>query len=363
MPEAKYSPAEVPKSTKAPKIPHANGSALPERKYSAVVVPDQPGPLKPQTIAELARRGKIEENPDASHEEKDRPRIKERISEEEKTRIFTPVAEAMQQLAAQHGVTIPPTESLIARILVVDKTTFEQLAKTEIGENHGVSVKQTYGYNLYNRLAVLNYDRISEIAEKGQLENLLTEYGMHELWHSVMYKELWQPNPNNPLVSEYQKIRREGFATGKPENTETSIGLSILVEGFTQYLTRETQRIRGHGLVNKSSYLEELGTTDSLIQHIGEPGLEALFQAAFTKRGFRKFAHQLNPVFSTKKGKRETLGVVNLAKRAYADSEHNQMSPSHQPRARSTRRFIEDQSMEYEMRQNRQSQRLKKKSA
>lgn len=125
--------------------------------------------------------------------------------------------------------------------------------------------------------------------------------GTHELWHSVSDEENWLPplEVDPKQFAEIELIRRAGILTGRAgklrrKDSTSASALSLLSEGSTQYLTRESLKLVGKKL-ETTTYKDELEVVDLLIQAIG--GDDPFFQAMLTKRGFRSLFLILEKTF------------------------------------------------------------------
>lgn len=214
--------------------------------------------------------------------------FQEQISQEEKERIFNPAIEAMKSFATQHSITLP--DSLIQRIKILDGNTTSLICDV-FGpfRDRNININFTIPSN---RLSFINNDLATQISAGTGMrkEDLIREFGIHELWHSAAYTEIWLVN-NDPL-SEFNLLRRCGIFTSSLRKPR--YGFSPLLEGFTQYLTRETLRLLNKPLTSALDYKEELEIIDILIEQIG---LGPFIRAAFSKRGFRILFNALEQRF------------------------------------------------------------------
>ena len=214
--------------------------------------------------------------------------FREQISQDEKKQIFNPAIEAMKSFAGQHGIALP--DNLIQRVTILKQSTIFNISNTVDFNHHEDDIDGAFTI-LYSRLSFINDDLITLISEVigTTKEDLIQMAGVHELWHSVEYVELWQVNDIPP--DELTPVRRSGMVTSRPEGAR--VDYSPLAEGFTEYLTRETLR-----LLNKpfftNSYKDELEIIDILI---GQIGLDPLIQATFSKKGFRALFNALEQRF------------------------------------------------------------------
>lgn len=275
-----------------------------EGQFNAAVVPEKPNEGRPETIRGPSTSP--ENHSTLQGQEPTKPKIPETLSPKEKKRIFAPAFAAMQVFAKEKSISLPEAESLLDRLLVVDNATFFKLSYEETGQD---PTSDHYAYNLYNRIAVLNDEAISKMSEYKRVskEDLLREIAVHELWHSVMYKELWISNPQKISGEGEKIIRRDGLWTKKPDkkskiDDDVAWGLYHLNEGFTEYLTAETLRVSGNKPTAKL-YLKERGVIDALI----EAGLNEkdFIQAAFTKDGFKGIVEKLDTLLEWEELKRE----------------------------------------------------------
>lgn len=219
--------------------------------------------------------------------------FQEQIPQDEKERIFNPAIEAMKSFATQHGIALP--DNLIQRITILnDKTTsyiyqaFHPEHEDDIGGSFTIGDK---------RLSFINNDVITQICavEGVKKEDLMREMGIHELWHSAEYAEVWLPDNSpsselEPLVR--SSVKRAGIYISGPEKIRGNY--SRLQEGFTQYLTRETLRLLNELLPPVIAYKEELEIIDILI---GRTGPDPFIQATFSKKGFRTLFNALEQRF------------------------------------------------------------------
>lgn len=204
-------------------------------------------------------------------------------------RAFTPAITVMHRLAGENGITLP--EDLSSRLFVVDQETFDWVHFQELG----IIPEGAEAYTLPNRLCFLSTSNIKRESRrlKVGMEDMLLKSGVHELWHSSEYQEDWIPSDSGETPYEdgdggepKRLFRRCGMKTkGLGADSDITIGLLCLNEGFTQYLTKETIKlIRKKPLPerdNRATVVEEL------VQRIG---IRPFFQAAYTKLGFRQLA-------------------------------------------------------------------------
>lgn len=210
----------------------------------------------------------------------------EPILPEDKRRIFLPGIKGMEALAQRHGFALPA--DLLSRIYILDEDTCQNIARQETG----IEESSFTAMSLPNKLCIINYDQAIRDSKRDRIgiELYLRELGIHEIWHSVSYEQIWIP-PSEADAEEFEQwnlVRRNGITTLRPPGVDRhqkrqSFGLNRLNEGFTQYLTRESQRLARMKSLS-DMYKNELEVVDAIAQVIGE---EPFFQAMLTKNGFR----------------------------------------------------------------------------
>lgn len=207
-----------------------------------------------------------------------------------KSQIYEPAIEAMKRVGERLRVNVP--DDLLTRLHLVGPRTFQNILLQETN----VDEFSVNGVCLPNRLCFLNFAEAKKRSGKdiGRLEYLLKRTGIHEMWHSLMYGELWMPaslvdmstNQLPPL-----RYRRAGLTVNRPaKRSEASQGLDMFNEAFMDYLTWETIEGMGERVVDVV-YAAELRALDLLIEKIGD---EPLARAAFTRHGLKEFFDILN---------------------------------------------------------------------
>lgn len=214
--------------------------------------------------------------------------FQEQISQDEKERTFNPAIEKMKSFATQHGITLP--NNLIQRITILNEETTSYIHQA-FDPKHKDNNNEAFTTIKY-RLSFINNDAVTQTsAETGvKKENLMREAGIHELWHSVEYTEIWLAD--NSASSKLESLRRSGMITSRPDKIQGNY--RRLEEGFIQYLTRETLKLLNEPLYSDIFYKEELELIDTLI---GQIGLDPLIQATFSKKGFRSLFNALEQRF------------------------------------------------------------------
>lgn len=211
------------------------------------------------------------------------PNFREQMSQKEKRQIFIPATRAMESFANLHGITLP--NNLIQRIIILDQNTASYVHQANNSEHDDLDYP---AFTLHDkRLCFISNDYVADIsAEEGiSKQDLIREIGIHELWHSIAYYEVWttqDKDNNSPKLNDINSWRRNGMDTRRPEGRPINqIQYSALVEGFTQYVTRETLKLLG---TTRVRYLEGQEIIEMLI---GQIGLDPFVQATFTKKGFK----------------------------------------------------------------------------
>src|SRR3989344_1133875 len=226
--------------------------------------------------------------------------LRDRISPEEKEQIFAPANRAMREIGKTHGLILP--EDLLARLIIVDGVTFQNIYRLETGSSPTMSLA---GITLANRMCLVNFDEVNyEASTHGKKPaDLLKQVGAHELWHSNEYAQDWvQETANghkneNPLKLKAKERfqRRKGIVVERPgEDNEVSMGLKLLKEGYTENLTRQTLAECGTDY-HRRSRVNELGLAEEIIQAVGSD--HSFFLASYTKFGFRKLVEDMEKLY------------------------------------------------------------------
>ncbi|MDO8583388.1 MAG: hypothetical protein Q7R51_02565 [bacterium] len=212
--------------------------------------------------------------------------IQEQISQDEKEQIFNPAISAMKSFAKQHNIVLP--DNLMQRIAVLDDESISHVRQA-IDPKHEDNSNDSFTMH-NNRLVFINKDTPTQTSEEEGIrqEDDMRETGIHELWHSVGYTEVWLPNNSSSIES--KPVRRSGMFTSRPEQARGNY--LRLQEGFTQYLTRETLRLLDKPI--SPTYKEELEIIDILI---GQIGLDPFIQTTFSRKGFRALFNALEQRF------------------------------------------------------------------
>lgn len=214
-----------------------------------------------------------------------------RLTQEEKERIFTPAIDAIDQLGKIHNAFPITPKDLLTRLIFVDGDTFEAI-------NYAVSndLISSYAMTTQNRICLINEALLTkEHGEKGiKRDNIVRVVGIHELLHSLEEKQTWIDDDDDDL-KQFRSIRRAGITVYSDRlSREAFIGLLRLEEGCVQYFTRAIITLAGLPLGKASSkiYSRELSIVEGIVDHIGSD--DPLFQALFTKEGYLTFAKSLN---------------------------------------------------------------------
>lgn len=238
------------------------------------------------------------------------------LREDEMRRVFSSSVQVMREIAESYHVTLP--EGLEDRLIVADGKTYRDLVASD--SNNGSEVIGA-GTVLQNRLCLLDYSSIKNESRRSKikLENLLRSTGVHELWHSVSYFEIWQSESSLFNVEDSKMIdnfRRGGIMTCRPGSmTERDQGISLLNEGFTEYLTKKTLAKQGYK-IGSTGYGLPLRIVETLIRETGE---EPFFQAMFTKTGFRNLVTAVD----TKYGRGAFKDIITVL---YGDMQNMQLA-------------------------------------
>lgn len=257
----------------------------------------------------------------------------EKMPPEEKARIFLPAIDALRGIAQEHNVAFPLSDNLLRRIYIADEETLINATLQEAG--YPLFDDVPFAVTLPNSgLCLINATEISTMPEKKR-EIALRFAGIHELCESLMYEEFWTKGEGNSIGE--VNSRRAGIMTNRPlgiERSKVMNGYNCLKEGFFDYIAQKTLQRAGEPTPRKNAYHTELNLVQKLIERIGEG---PLFQAMFTKRGFRLFHQVLTDAYGENAYQR-------LGKAFYQDDQNRELARllnTRVPSFHRTRRFIE----------------------
>lgn len=222
--------------------------------------------------------------------------LETKLEEEKRDRIFQPAIAAMRVVAKKHAGSLP--DNLLSRLIFIDNQSFRNLLNAMVSTED--KTQTAFGATYPDRICFLDLEYIEILGEaddeKGK-DEILLEVGIHELWHSLQYNETWEKDEETEPRRAGIQIKRprlSSFPGISEQKVYQTIGLSLLCEGFTQYLTRETLLAMEQDISpfrKNSFYKGELEIVDILVKKIGE---EAFFDASFTKKGFRNLYKEID---------------------------------------------------------------------
>lgn len=251
-----------------------------EEKYSPVEV--SPTPIKESEFLEqsieakndwLAKIGSCLREDD----KKNYSNITEVLSPEDKEKLLAGVKPAMDALAIELGITLP--NDLLDRVYILDHPTFYRFTHVETSGSDPQAV------TLSNRYVLIDHQALKRTAERSRddFNTLLRMSIIHELWHSVDYMANWAKGEKILIDSAPQK---GGLWVGVPETfkqTDASVGMYRLNEGFTQFRTEETQKKIGE----KTKYEPYPADVEIIRILINNIGIEPFVRAVSTKDGLK----------------------------------------------------------------------------
>jgi hypothetical protein len=254
----------------------------------------------------------------------------EKISPEDKTRIFLPAINAMRVISLQYGLLLPEARAMLEQVYIVDEETLLNAGAQETGNDQFYRT-DALGTALPNGLCLVNSTAIAT-RPKTVRSDVLRQVGIHELWESFIYAENWI---GNGVWSE----RRKGIMTLRPyeiedgDRVKIADGYNRLKEGTIEYLTRLTLQEAGEKVAMRRLYEAESNLAKKLTERIGS---DPLFQAMYTKRGFRAFHNILTNLYGERAYQR--LGLALSADYRQRSLGFKLDQPSYYRR---TKRFIE----------------------
>lgn len=238
-------------------------------KFRRYVVPEKPG-----TLQDLLRDRNI---PDIEENKPRRDLLRRSLEEP---------AKGIRELAHINGVTLPE-EDLSSRVHLVD----HEVASKLFGAAMAIAFK--------NRVCVIDYEELvmESKQRRADLEVRTGTCASHEIWHSLLYSELWVPENEidvGPRPTQHYDSRRHGLVTEKPKAIEKELGedfdnrysrgMHIFEEGLVDYFTAKSHELVGIKMIY--TYPQPASIARLLAKQIGE---DILMQAALTKDGFRNF--------------------------------------------------------------------------
>lgn len=216
----------------------------------------------------------------------------------EKERLFTPCLEVMSTIAQRKGYSLP--SDLADRLHIVDQDVYQRATQ----EYELPWLKNAVGLSLPNRHSLINAQAVETLASRTGKRDLYYQLvGTHELWHSVDYREFWLTglDQTKPVkeVDLYRQQRRWGIYTARPNTTPVLAGLGGLMEGFTEYRTREVIRALNPGIdySQYGSYASQLEHIDYLVMFFR--GDQSLYDASFTGEGFHSLVRNIKKYVGT----------------------------------------------------------------
>ncbi len=203
------------------------------------------------------------------------------VTQQEKEKIYLEPIEVMRSIAQSHDVPFPKNEELMRRLLLVDSVSYRNVAIQEVNEMGGDALAMT----LPNKLCLVNAQSDELGRSQATRKRRLRAIGIHELWHSVDYQEVWQ-NRSDPDNPETNLVRRGGIFVRSCDQHggEGTSGFAALNEGFASFRTRETLRLLGDRKPFKDEYGDQRGVIRLLINRAGAT---PFYRAAGTKKGLQ----------------------------------------------------------------------------
>lgn len=230
------------------------------------------------------------------------------ISNKEKDKMLALPLQGMFVFAKKHRINIP--DNIGERIFVVNEDIFNYLLMFVAGIDHQLDPIFIAGVTLMNRLCIINNDKISKLVGEGvgNYESIFQETCIHELWHSLSYKEKWLHRDNEshkqPLEEDF--TRRAGLFTYRPgdisyktilKSKQSYDVLHRLAEGFIEYMTVESLKKVAEKKNTHYAYPEE---TEFIVKLVGDIGISPFIQATFSKKGFATLMRALKYKYEEK---------------------------------------------------------------
>lgn len=238
--------------------------------------------------------------------------INEVISDEEKKYLLRDSVMGMTMFGDRHGVNVP--SNITDRLFILSEDIFNYVIMANEGIDHDLDPISIGGTTMLNRIAVVNNDRVSMWAKEKVVDygSLFREVCVHELWHSLSYKEQWMSNDvQEPQFLNGNDVRRSGLTTARPgkatdrefrDHQAKCFTLHLLEEGFTQYMTAVSLREIGED-THYNAYPTETGVISGLVNDIG---IGHFIRANFTKKGFAGLISSLTELYQQRIGSRPT---------------------------------------------------------
>lgn len=223
-------------------------------------------------------------------------KIDEVVSAEKKEQIFEDSVRAMQEIFAEHGLSLP--DDLLSRLHIVSEDDYLPFRM------QGVSAALSSGIRLKGHAFVDYSTLLSGAAHNGfGYDDQLRNTGVHELAHIPEYAEIWVA-----LSDSDGKTRRLGMKSGDTSGHGLSFeqrGEGLLSEGFTDIVTKEILE-RARHFNSTTVYPDEVELVRIIAREIG---IDPFFQASYTKRGLRALYNALERQYGKKAFRRITKEI------------------------------------------------------